>query len=390
MDMRLFFRFFIRYFILIFSLTVSISCAFAQDTVPGQLEVQILQPPTPMVAAGKYFLVYELHLTNYQPGSIILNSLEIYDGESSLPLFQFKKQDLANLMHGIGTRNPERPLTLQPGESRMIFMWLPFISKSFVPDQLIHRLVFSTQRKYKTILLSTTTEALPIRKNKFLVISPPLRGDYWVSGNGPSNTSDHRCTNIVVNGHDYFAQRYAIDFIKVNSDGLTYHGDEHKNQSYYCYGDDVLAVSAGKVVEVKNDIPENTPHSGMTMVEINLQTIGGNYVAIDMGNGIYALYGHMIPGSIKVREGNTVKKGQVLGKVGNSGNSSEPHLHFQIVDKPSFIAGNGLPYVFDSFYVRPSEVTSLVPSFQIKMLNSSLQRQTNQLVLENTVIKFPG
>jgi len=298
------------------------------EHIPGQLTVDILQAPTLLVAADKYYLVYELHLINYHSSPITLKSLSVQDINKNEPIASYAKQKLAHLIHAIGVEEPEQNLlTLQSGQAKMVFMWLSFPNKESVPNQLTHQIIFDTRRKNINLTLTTHTGALTISKTLPLAISPPLSGDYWVAGNAPSNTSGHRQANLVSDGHNYFAQRYAIDFIQIGKDGIAYKGDEAKNESYYCYGKDVLAVASGKVVEVKDGLSENIPHSGKFSVPIDIDTVGGNYVVIDMGHSHYACFAHMIPGSIKVKIGDTVKRGQLIGKVGNSGNSTEPHLH---------------------------------------------------------------
>src|SRR4029078_7648067 len=99
----------------------------------------------------------------------------------------------------------------------------------------------------------------------------------------------------------------------------------------------------GVVAATKDSIPENVP--GGRAVKIDLITVGGNFVGIDIGGGTYPLYAHVPPGSLRVKVGDRVKRGQVIALLGNSGNSTEPHVHFQISDGPYFFAPQGLSYV---------------------------------------------
>jgi hypothetical protein len=108
-------------------------------------------------------------------------------------------------------------------------------------------------------------------------------------------------------------------------------------------------MTAGKVIEVLDGIPENVPHSGKIAIDVNFFNAGGNHVVVDIGYGLYALYAHMRPGTLKVKVGDEVNSGDILGHLGNSGNSTEPHLHAHIVDRPSFLAGQGVPYEFQHF-----------------------------------------
>ena len=99
-------------------------------------------------------------------------------------------------------------------------------------------------------------------------------------------------------------------------------------------------------------LPEQTP--GQYPANISLDQADGNSVILDLGEGRYAVYAHMQPGSIRVHRGDKVKRGQVLGLVGNTGNSLAPHLHFHVMDGPLPLASNGLPYEIGSFEVTGS------------------------------------
>src|SRR4029078_12376310 len=101
----------------------------------------------------------------------------------------------------------------------------------------------------------------------------------------------------------------------------------------------------GVVAATKDSIPENVP--GGRAVKIDLITVGGNFVGIDIGGGTYPLYAHVPPGSLRVKVGDRVKRGQVIALLGNSGNFTEPQLHFKSADVPSFLAAEGLPYAAD-------------------------------------------
>jgi hypothetical protein len=146
----------------------------------------------------------------------------------------------------------------------------------------------------------------------------PFHGDWFTYWGG---------TNVLVNYHyDYESQRYAYDIIMMNK-GLSYKGDPTKNESYYAFGQPIIAAAAGKVVEVVNDIEDNVP-----VGTANPDHPAGNHVIIDHGNGEFSYYAHLQKGSVSVKVGDEVNVGDDLGKCGNSGNSSEAHLHFQVSD----------------------------------------------------------
>jgi murein DD-endopeptidase MepM/ murein hydrolase activator NlpD len=147
------------------------------------------------------------------------------------------------------------------------------------------------------------------------------------------NNSGHRRALIPVGGKAHIAQRFAIDWVQKRESGQTWVTDQLKNENYRCYGAEALAVADGVVVAVKDGIPQNIPGATSRAVPITLETVGGNHVILDLGQGRYAFYAHLQPGSLRVNVGDKVRRGQVVGLVGNSGNSTEPHLHFHIATR---------------------------------------------------------
>jgi murein DD-endopeptidase MepM/ murein hydrolase activator NlpD len=141
------------------------------------------------------------------------------------------------------------------------------------------------------------------------------------------------------------SETFAIDWVQVDSHGLAYRTDGKKPEDWLCYGAEILAVAAGTVVEVVRDLPNVTP--GKNPEGLSIPQIAGNRVIIDMGSGHYAMYAHLAPDSIQVNVGDHVQQGQKLGLLGNTGNSSAPHLHFQVMDRPSSLDDTSLPFVFD-------------------------------------------
>ncbi|WP_411347006.1 M23 family metallopeptidase [Paenibacillus sp. WLX2291] len=131
------------------------------------------------------------------------------------------------------------------------------------------------------------------------------------------------------------SQRYAYDFIQVK-DGMSYRGDATRNESYYAFGQPALAPADGTVVAVVNDIADNEPVGTM-----NPEQPAGNNVVIRHGSE-YSLLGHLQQGSVTVKKGDPIQAGQIIGKIGNSGNSSEAHLHFQIADNPNLANGKSI------------------------------------------------
>jgi murein DD-endopeptidase MepM/ murein hydrolase activator NlpD len=132
-------------------------------------------------------------------------------------------------------------------------------------------------------------------------------------------------------------------------------------------------------------VPENDPTEPLP--EFNLDSATGNFVVQDLGDGHFALYAHLQLGSVRVRPGERIRRGQVLGLVGNTGNSSEPHLHFHVMDSPEPLLSDGLPYVFDDFRLQGQvDLSGAEPSI---LPTPGAELRQNRLPLAFDVLAFP-
>lgn len=356
------------------------------DPIPPQIMVDIYDPPIPFEALDKFYLVYELYLTNFDKDDISLEALEIHDKATGTALVGYDKESLKKMMYAPNTMEADQSNIISPGALKLVYLTIPFNSLNDMPKEFFHRLNFlrmkdKTQQDMETLTLFV---GKPIQ----VMIRPPVRGDFWVAANGLSSYSRHRRNHMVANGQSYFPQRYAIDFRQIDLDGKTHQGDGSNNAQYYSYGKEVYSVARGTVVAVKDGIPDNTP--GSKLSSDNLESLNGNYVLLELGKGIYALYGNLMPGSIKVKVDDKISEGQEIAKIGNSGNSLEPQLHFHVVDRSSYLAGNGVPYTFTEFWFRPSDTVQNEQGLEVKFKESpnGLKRYSNQMILENMVVKF--
>ncbi len=155
-----------------------------------------------------------------------------------------------------------------------------------------------------------------------------------------------------MNGQPHIGQRYAIDWIQLGDDGKSFTGDEHDNSSYHAWDQEIHAVADGKIVEVKDGIPENVPNSGKIAVQITYDTLAGNHIIEELSEGHYAAYAHLRPGTIKVKVGDTVHAGDVLAHLGNTGNSIGAASAFPGLRR-AVVPGLGGPAIRDrSVHVR--------------------------------------
>lgn len=146
-------------------------------------------------------------------------------------------------------------------------------------------------------------------------------------------------------GQFHAPERYAIDWVMIDRDGRREHGPIDSNASYYAYGKEILAVADGVVSRTRDGAADATPpHNppGQT-----IDTAAGNFIMQDIGGGHYAFYAHLQPGSLRVVKGQHVSRGQVIALLGNTGNTSEAHLHFHVANANDPLLSEGVPYVFD-------------------------------------------
>jgi hypothetical protein len=303
--------------------------------------IELLFAPVPFRYQGKITLVYEVCIHNDTSKIISARDITVSaDGGGSV-LQCWGSKEIAENSHFLnaGFKSVDAKL-LEPGNMQMFFFWLSIENEAGFPTTLLHLFVLEDDHGARTDL---SLEVM-VQTRKPLVIQPPLRGKQWWAAEAASNHTGHRRTPILIDGSVFMAQRYAADWLQLGEDGRLFSGTPEKNENWYCYGADLLAVADGTVSMVNDGMIENVPQSEKRAVELNLQNIAGNLVIIDLGGEHFAAYAHILPGSITVKVGERVKCGQVIGKLGNSGNSDAPHLHFHIGDRNSVLGTHGLPY----------------------------------------------
>ena len=162
--------------------------------------------------------------------------------------------------------------------------------------------------------------------------------------------------------------------------GASFSGDASDKRSYFAYGKPVLAVADATVVFAKDGLPDNVPghntpgHEGFhPAVALTIDNHGGNTIVLDLSSGQFANYFHLQPGSLRVKAGDRVRRGQVLALIGNSGDAREPHLHFEVTTSSKQLAGEGLPYLIDRYRVKSEK---------------GWENRTRELPLKDMVVDF--
>lgn len=327
--------------------------------------VSVLAAPVPVKGSdGRYHFVYELMLTNVNNFDWQLQSVEVLDGgEQGRPLHSLDAEAVSGHTQLLGTRAQVH--SLKPAQSALVFISFAVDSEKDIPAKLVHRLAISVPgglpEKIARLLqlpqgqtqLLETAQPVQVDRQQVVELAAPLEGSGWVAVNGCCDSITHVRSELPINGKMYISQRFAIDWMKINGERRLYVGDPKNLSNWFGYGQKVLAVADGQVVTVVDKFPDQVPFVlPADTGAITLEEIDGNHVIIALGNGQYAFYAHLQPGSIRVKEGDRVRVGQPLGLVGNTGNTSAPHMHFHIMQGGSSLGSNGLPYVYKEFTLR--------------------------------------
>jgi hypothetical protein len=315
----------------------------------------------------RFHLAYEMLFTNVTTASVKLESVQAVDpteDDEVVGTYEVVANDggdvtsQAKLFSRPSTFDATDYSAILPGQAGLIFVDLSFERRRDIPRRLAHRATVSVPDAEGASEVTLVGGLTKVSEMRAVVLRPPLRGDRWFNENGCCYAIDaHRATLLPLNGSLQPAQRFAIDFMQLDSEGRVLVGDEKVLSNWHFYGADVLAAGAGKVIEVVNDLPNQVP--GQFPAGIALADAPENHVIIDMGHGEFAMYAHMIPGSVVVEEGQFVRAGEKLGRLGNSGNTIVPHLHFQVMDQPSSLNSVGLPFVFDRMTMQGRLVGSV-------------------------------
>jgi hypothetical protein len=293
--------------------------------------------------------------------AVTLESVATLDGASGAILSEIDGEDLAGMWvsSGEGPRG-----ALQPAQSAFLVMDVAMAEDVDPPRTLRHR--FQTSRTApgqgsargggqgpapEAGVPPTATFVggdVAVERVPAIVLAPPVQGVGWLVANGCCDEANpHRAALRAVDGNTTVPERFAIDFVQLQSDNRLFAGPVQELSSYKYFALPVVAATDGVVVGLADGAPDEAP--GSEPVGKAPESALGNYVVVATGAGRYVLYAHLKSGSVGHRIGEPVKTGDTIGLLGNSGETARPHLHFEVMDSPSPLAANGLPYVFHRF-----------------------------------------
>ncbi len=275
-------------------------------------------------------------------------------GMMKLAAFQFCGTDL------LGAAPLSDTATLAPGAALLI-MHQPFAFQGARDTLAVSVYSGTTRVGYASIPLNSS-----VAKTELIF---PLAGAWWVAS-GPGFHTQHRWA---------IPEEFGLDLVKFDASGKTHRGDGTKFTDYYAYGAKIVAPAAGKVILAitsESEDPKALRRPDETLEAFFTRLLGdqaarmargipgilGNGIVIDHGNGEFSLLAHMKPGSVKVAVGDTVAKGQIVGALGSSGNSTEPHLHYHVCDKPDPLLCAGIPLAFSNIDIPLADLPRPIQS----------------------------
>ena len=381
-----------RVFTMLF-LALSLTAFAAERESITPILLSIHRPPVPFRGSdGWTHLVYELWVTNFSSAEATLVGVDVIgDGQ---PLLTLDAAEIARHLQPAGLR--ESTGTLPKSTQALLFVHVRMPNGATIPKQLSHRVkahVLAAPPGHQEIVEVGGTAT--VDPQTVIRIGPPLinTGTPYISADSCCDATRHTRAALPVNGSVFVAQRFAVDWEQLDKNHRIYSGPREKLESYTIFGKPAVAVADASVASVTDGLPEQIP--GKYPTDISLTSADGNCVILDLGEHRYALYAHLQPGSIKVRPGEHVHRGQILGSVGNTGNSVAPHLHFHVMDSPSPLASNGLPYEIDQF-----EITGRTPGTEafdeaeakgstLEIITQATDQVHSALPLDQMIVSFP-
>ena len=356
-----------------------------------------LTSPNPVLGSdNKTHLAYEFMLVNMAPSVLTVEKVETLDAASGAVLGSLTGAALTQMLKLNGGA---KGAALPGGGSGILFMDVTLARNATTPKAIKHRFKISVAKAPAQASspdadptpeppqeITFVGDPLPVGPGA-VAVAPPLKGKRWVIGGGCcAPPSYHRGATLPINGAIRIAERFAIDFVQLNAKDMLYAGDMHEVEDYAYFGDEIYAVADGTVVATQDGLPEQVP--GKLPDDATIDMAAGNHVVVDIGDGRFAFYAHMQPGSVKVKLGDKVVTGQGLGLLGNSGNTDTRIC----ISRPSPLLANGLPYVFTSF-TGEGRVVDEDPLFKggtVTIDKDALSGpHANEMPLLDQVVSFP-
>jgi sucrose-6-phosphate hydrolase SacC (GH32 family)/murein DD-endopeptidase MepM/ murein hydrolase activator NlpD len=310
---------------------------------PLSLSIHVPVPPTAVLTDGTWRLLYELHIENRGDAAVTLTNLEIRATSPTSPQAAAIVLDGERLIQALDApADRGAPLAIPARARRVAYI---DVGEKTPPRVMSHVIrTAATDGAAGEITLD-----VPVDQTPPVILGAPLAGGPYAAVYHSDWARGHRRVFYTVDGVTRLPGRHTIDFVKLDDEGRTTRPDGNADAvaDSLGYGVDVFAVSDATVAAVRDDMPEAERVS--PNVKHRQEDAAGNYISLDLGGGRFAVYEHLKPASIRVRPGQRVRRGDIIGQLGFTGDSTGPHLHLHIGDAASPLAAEGRAFVFDRF-----------------------------------------
>lgn len=327
------------------------SGATPADDAPGEVSAILVQPlGDGQVVRGSDemdHVEYSLLVVNVFSHPVTLTAVTVLDSGGE-ELMTVEGDTLAAATQSLYTHAPSAVVEASAAAAVEVDLVVP---PGEVPGDVTHRIQYTLPDGIAGAAivdgLTVNGPEVAVDRSEALVIAPPLAGDGWLATSACCSPNVHRDLRLAADGlRMATAEVFAVDWARVEQNRV-YEGDGRANEMFYGFGADVLAVADGTVVAAQDGVEESIPFASVP--PDTKAGFGGNQIILEIAPGVYAAYAHLQPGSLAVEVGDTVRTGDVLAKLGNTGPSQGPHLHFGLLDKPDLFVGRSLPFVLDAF-----------------------------------------
>ncbi len=313
--------------------------------------MRVLQSPVIVNVDGTAQLVHELHITNMRRESVTLQRVQVLARGVSVPLADLQGADLAGRIGRPGLPPaPPEPLVVGPGLRAVVNVWAALPGDSRAIREVFHRAELTITAPGGVRTVEVNGGMVPTSEAPAVAIDPPLGGGPWVAIYNPLLVGGHRTTIYTLDGRARIPGRFAIDWIRAPEIGQGATGQLagcHDRQRLWRERPGGRRRARRRRADDMPDLPAGvlTPST-----PVPLERASGNHVVLDLGEGRFAFYEHLRQGSIVVRVGERVRRGQTIAQLGSSGSTSiGPHLHFHVADADAALAAEGLPFVIRRF-----------------------------------------
>ncbi len=358
--------------------------------------IQVTAPGPPRYvfgSDGREHVDYDLVITNAFTAEITLKSLTVTG--PGRRLLELTGEALAAHTHQIIAGEPSARIPASSTVVTLVDVVLPRSAGRTVPRRLANRIDYTIPQGalFREAIGSTTVHGpvLQTTRRAPVLIASPVRGSGWLDGNGccADPTSRHRNAVLSANGTYVTPEMFDIDWVQI-AHGSLFSGDGKQLSDWPSFGAPIYAVANGTVISTITDRPEVppfAPESGNPTVHTP-KDFGGNEVVERIRSGVYAAYEHLQTGSVTVRAGQQLRTGESIARLGNTGNSGAPHLHFGIHDGSDILTSNSLPFEIDRFTLQGTTSPASTPTHIVIAGPVRPQRRAEPLV--DSVFSFAG